>query len=92
MIPESGKGKGMRTIAANKFNQFLTLLSDVTHATSPHISLTKARHMTMSNFSGGGEMQFYQMPTIKTFIFMISFEESASSISASTMDACSLAL
>lgn len=56
MISESGKGKGMRTIAANPFNQLLKLLSDVLHATTPHISLITAKSMTMPNFLGAGKM------------------------------------
>lgn len=35
MIPESGKGKGTRTIGANQFDQLIKFFSDVTQATSP---------------------------------------------------------
>lgn len=59
MTPESGEGKGSRTTAANQFNQLLKLLCDVIHATSSHISLTKAKSMTVPNFLGVREMQFY---------------------------------
>lgn len=59
MIPEPGKWKGMRTMAANEFNQLLKFLSDVTHVLAPHIPLAKAKFMTRPNFLGDREMQLY---------------------------------
>lgn len=62
MIPEPGKWKGIRTIAANEFNQLLKIVSDVTHVIAPHIPLAKVKFMTMPNFLGGRKCNSIKCP------------------------------
>ena len=62
MIPQPGTQKGMRTIAANQFNQLWKILSEVTRATALHTPLTKAKPMTMPNLFRVGKCNSVKCP------------------------------